>query len=358
MTQVDFISKEGAQGQVANHLLAQGLNVGAMRPFISEDGRAFISVYVKGDPTKVDSYKVLAVNTATLRRDEWKQLDEAVQMVSRERVTGIQSLRERGLVKTLTNGMGTTVFEYHEMTDSLEAAISMDGVNRGKNDRPGFTPKYMPLPIIHVDYQINARVLAASRNMGNALDTSQAEQAARRVIEKLEDLLFTDTTYSFGGGVIYSYLSHPDRNPQTLSVNWDAEAKTGKDIVDEVLAMKQKAIADRHYGPFELYVPTGYDTVLDKDYRDDARTYSYTIRERILKIDGIDKIKVIDRMPANNVVLVQMTSDTVRLVDAMAIQNVQWGSEGNMTTNFKVMTIQVPQVRSDAAGRCGIVHLA
>jgi len=83
-----------------------------------------------------------------------------------------------------------------------------------------------------------------------------------------------------------------------------------------------------------------------------------TVRQRLLGIAGIKGIKVIDTLPANNVLLVQMTSDVVRLVRGMALQNVEWKTEGNMVTKYKVMTIEVPQIRSDINGKCGIVHMS
>jgi len=46
----------------------------------------------------------------------------------------------------------------------------------------------------------------------------------------------------------------------------------------------------------------------------------------------------------------------VRLVDGMANTSVQWESEGGMALNFKVMSIRVPQIRSDINGACGVVH--
>jgi hypothetical protein len=77
-----------------------------------------------------------------------------------------------------------------------------------------------------------------------------------------------------------------------------------------------------------------------------------------MKIEGIKGIKVIDVLAANNVLLVQMTPDVVRLVKGMAIQNVEWQTEGRFINKYKVMTIQVPQVRSDYNQKSGIVHLA
>lgn len=238
----------------------------------------------------------------------------------------------------------------------MEAVVTMDGVTRAPGDQPNFEHNYLPIPIIHSDYEINTRALEASRRLGNPLDTTDAEMAARKVAEKLEDMLFTNTTYAFGGGTIYSYLNETNRNTVTLTTNWDASAKTGAQIVTEVLSLKQTAINANHFGPYVLYVPTAYETVLDEDY--DTTTPGTTIRERILKIEGIEAVKVIDHLTANNVLLVEMSTNTVRLINGMGIQNVEWTTEGGMVHKFKVMTIQVPQVRADRDGNSGIVHLA
>ena len=77
-----------------------------------------------------------------------------------------------------------------------------------------------------------------------------------------------------------------------------------------------------------------------------------------MNIEGRLGIKVVDRLPANNVLLVQMTSDVVRLIRGMGLQNVQWDEEGKFVTKYKVLTIQVPQIRSDVNGASGVVHLA
>lgn len=355
---IDFLGKGKAQGDVAN-LIANGkINPGRLRPYIGSDGNAYVSIYKgSGDPSKPENYQKIQVNDATLRKDEWKQLDTAVITVAESRLNGIQDLIDNGLIFNLGNALGTTILESQEMSDAMEAELTMDGVHRGKADRVQFSTTYLPLPIIHVDYDINARVLASSRSLGNPLDTTQAERAARKVAERLEQMLFTDTEYDFGGGTIYSYLNHPDIEEISLTKAWDDSAKTGKNIVDEVVAMKQRSIDNFHYGPWMVYIPTSYETVLDEDY-DVSGQSLMTIRERILKISGIKGIKVVDTLPEDHVLLVQMTSDVVRLVRGLPIQNVEWNSEGGMTTHYKVMTIQVPQIRSDYNKRSGIVLLA
>ena len=356
---MDFIANGQGTGSVASKLLGmRTMDPGMLRPFIGNDGKAYVAIYNgKGDVTDPKSYDKINVNAATLLKEEWMRLDTAVMKVAENRLNGIQDLINRGLVYDIPNALGTTVLESQEASDAMEAELTMDGVHRGKGDRQQFSTTYLPLPIIHVDYDINARVLASSRSLGNPLDTSQAERATRKVAERLEQMLFTDTKYFFGGGRIYSYVNHPDRMKATLTVGWDDSSMDGKKIVKQVIAWKQKAIDNFMYGPYVIYIPTGYETILDEDY-DVSGTSTQTIRERILKISGIEDIKVVDTLPSDNVVMVQMQSDTVRLVRGMPIQNVEWNSEGGMTTHYKVMTIQVPQIRSDYNKKCGVLHIA
>ncbi len=356
---MDFISLSGGQGDLAAYLAAHGkIDAGRMRPFIDPaTGKSYITCYTGADPKNPKSYKVQQIQTnATLRRDEWKLLDEAVLRIAESRLNGIQDLISRGLVYDIGSGMNGTVLEWHDVSDALSAEMTMDGISRAQGDRPVYTTNYLPLPLIHADYELNARVLAASRNLGVPLDTTLAERAARKVNEHLEKLLFTDTTYTYGGGTIHSYLTHPHRNKVNLTTSWGSVTDPKK-IIEDVLAMKQKSIDNFYYGPWVLYVPTAYETKLDEDY-DTSGTSTQTIRERILKISGITDVKVVDMLPADNVVLVQMTSDVVRLVRGMGIQNIEWKQEGGMVTKYKVMTIQVPMIRADQAGRSGLVHMA
>lgn len=357
---MDFIGAQGAaEGELAAYMAANGkLEPSSIRPWVdAATGRSYITVYIGGDRAKPENYKAQLIQAnATLRRDEWKRLDDAIVPLAEKRLGGVSDLISNGLTYDIGSGMNSTVLEWHDVSDALSADMTMDGVTRAQNDRPKFGTNYLPLPIIHADYELNARVLAASRNLGNPLDTTLAERAARKVIEKLEDLLFTSTSYTFGGGTIYSYLNHPNINAVTLSVNWDASSKTGAQILTDVLNMKQASINAFHYGPWQMYIPTAYETQLDEDY--DATTPGTTIRERLLKIDGIKGIKVVDTLTANNVLLVQMTSDVVRLVRGMGIQNVEWSVEGKLITKYKVMAIQVPQIRSDQDGNSGITLLA
>lgn len=366
---LDLIGVDGkVTGELANYMSANGrMDPNRMRPFLGRDGKPYFSVYKGGPVDNKENWTTvpapLNVN-ATLQRDEWKALDDAVVRAADYRLGGVDDLISKGLVYNLGNAMGTTVLEWHDVAGDLTATMTMDAITRTQNNRPDWNYNYIPIPIVHVDYEINSRELSVSRNMGNPLDTTMAERAARAVNEYLENMLFTNVTYSYGEtdsrsrNTIYSYVNHPDRHQISLGTAWTSA--TGKAIVDQVLTWKQHSIDARHYGPWMLYIPSAYETVIDEDYVGSTpdTAPNTTIRQRIMMIAGIQGIKVIDTLAANNVLMVQMTSDVVRLIRGLAPQNIQWGEEGNFVTKFKVLTIQVPQIRSDPAGRSGVLHIA
>lgn len=323
---MDAIFKGTAYGSVAQRLLAHKMDVNALR-----------------------------VNNTTLRKDEWKQLDETVVDISKVRLTGVSDLVSRGLVYNISNGLGTTVLESENISDMNDATMNMDGATRDPNDRVEYNIEYLPLPITHKDFQISIRVLEASRKLGQPLDTTQAGIAARKVAEKIETVLFTGASaYTFGGGTIRGYTDHASRNTGSLTANWDDSAAVA---YSDVINMKQASIDAKHYGPWMLYVPTNFETALDEDYVATTST-TITVRERIKQIGGIIDVKVADKLTADNVVLVQMSPETVRMVIGMQPTTVEWDTEGGMISHFKVMSIMVPQIRADQDGNCGIVHFS
>ncbi len=357
-TNVTYVDPEGGSfsDPEIGAKLSGGFSVNQLRPFIV-NGKAYVNRPIdnKGNMKVVPFVANNVVHNAVLQRDEWIEIDRVVQKIARERLVGAADLLTRGLTYNLTNPMGKTVLEYQDMNDPGEANMDMDAATQHKNDRPVFETKYLPIPIIHSDFTIAQRVLEASRTHGDPIDTTMAEACTRRVAEKVEDMIFTNTSFTYGGGSIRSYISDTNKNTVTLSTNWDASSKTGAQIVDDVIAMKQAMIDAKHYGPFVMYIPTSYETVLDDDY---VSGYPKTIRERILEISGVDSIKVADRLAADTVVMVEMSSSTVRLVNGFAPTVLQWSTQGGLMHHFKVMAIQVLQIRADQDGNSGLCVLS
>lgn len=347
---MDLIINGQAQGAVAATLLQNNFNPTVLRPWVGADGRSYIA--------RNEGAKLVAVptmNAATLRKDEWKVIDDAVILAAKERLRAVADLRAAGLTYTVANGMAKTVLESEAMTDITPARVSMDPATQGESDRPTFDLVNLPLPVIHKDFHFNARQVAASRNGGSPLDTTMAQLAARRVSEEAEKLVIgSGTSINYGGGQIYGYTNFPNAITTVDLTAPDATGWVPATMVQEVLAMRQASEDARHYGPWVLYNSPAWDRYLDDDYS--ASKGDNTLRQRLEAINGINAVRTLDHLDGFKLVLVQQTSDVVRLVIGMDITTVQWETQGGMRLNFKVMAIMVPQLRADANGNTGLVY--
>lgn len=293
----------------------------------------------------------------TLRHEEWKFFDDALLEEALIRLVGVADLIAGGLVKPVSNGLAKTVFGYEKVDFMDPATVSMDGNSRTANDRQEFSLNQMPLPITHKDFFINLRTLAASREKGEPLDTTQVRTAGRVVAEKAESMLFNGGP-AFGNlPAIYGYTTFPDRNTGTFDggKHWGDSTKVGSSYLKDATTALAALAADRMYGPFVVYVPTDAGIVIENDYNaGTANTQS--IRQRLLAIKQVQDVRVADTLASGNVLFVQMTIDNVAWIQGDSLQTVQWDEGGGFTINFKAWQIAVPLIRSDAQGRSGIYH--
>ncbi len=355
---MDFVKNGQAHGNVASVLMASNFDAGALRPFIGADGKSYMTVNTgrldaEGKPVSV----TLQTNAqATLRKDEWIQLDKAIIKAALPRLNVVADLRSAGLQYTIPNGLAKTVLEHEAQSDIGDAAISMDGIRQADGDRPVYDLRSLPLPIIHKDFSFSARQVMASRQGGSPLDTTMGELAGRKVAEEAEKLtLGVNPSYAFGGGTVYGFLNFPQRLTKALTTPSSTNHNT---TVQEVLAARSQLIANHYYGPWVLYYSPAFYGFMDEDYMSTAQYQTWTLRERLKRIEGIVDVKPADFLTGTNLILVQQTADVARMVVGMDITTVQWESHGGMQLNFKVMAIMVPQLRSDFTGQTGIIQCA
>ena len=341
----DFLYNGHASGDVASTLMANNFDPHVLRPYIGNDGKNYVTV-------NNGSKSIVTNAPASLRKDEWIALDDVVLKAAQQRLNAVADLRSAGLQYNIPNGMGKTVLQYQNQSDISAASVSMDGLNQSDSDRPEYDLINLPLPIIHKDFRFSAREVLASRNGNSPLDTTVAELAARKVAEEAENLLLgVSDSYAYGGGTIYGYTNFPSRLTKTMTTPSSSNHPT---TVQEVLAMKTQSQNAKHFGPWFCYCSTSWDQYMDEDYSQSKG--DITLRDRIGQIEGIDRPKTLDFLPANTLLLVQKSSDVVREVIGMDITTVQWEAKGGMELNFKVMGIMIPQLRKDFAGNTGIVH--
>ena len=168
-----------------------------------------------------------------------------------------------------------------------------------------------------------------------------------------------------------------------------------------MLTLRDQLKLNKFFGPYMLYHSNDWDKYMDNDY---ARAVvgatsiatSKTLRQRLRDVEGIVDVRTVDFLfgatyggstspvpPTNQsattggplnlgytgpggegiatagnpftFILVQMTPDVARAVNGMDITTIQWEKEGGLEVCFKVMAIQVPQLRADFYGNCGIL---
>ncbi len=303
-------------------------------------------------------------NATVLRKDEWITLDTAVQMAYRQRLRAWDDLLASAQIGGF-NGMNQLTYEYEAMSDPGEAVVDMDAMTDARTDNPLFVLRSLPLPITHGDFWVSERKLSISRNRGTPLDTTIPEAIARRIGETIEQTVIgtilgitygTNTNEHDGTSTVYGYTNYINRNTKT-----DLNTPSGTNpeaVKQDVIEMREQLRLDGCFGPYMLYYSTGYDAFMDDDYfRSGGTSANTTLRNRILAIEGITDARRLDYLTSGFVMLlIQMTKDVAAAINAMPITTVQWDSQGGLRKNFKIMTIQVPLLRSDYSGRCGIVH--
>jgi uncharacterized linocin/CFP29 family protein len=328
----------GATGFVAQ-ALAGGFNVNRLRP--------------AGQNESLQPDGTLRAN-ATLMIREWIQLDTAVINVARRRLVGIQDLISAGLTYTVADAMGVTRLEWQKIGVMTGADVSMSGISNSQNDRQEYGTDALPIPIIHKEFTMNLRQLASTRRMGTPLDVTQAELCSRLVSEKIETMLFLGSTVLGSNRPIYGYETQPNRATGSVTASW-ASAATGPQMLTDLLAMIQKLKDNNMYGPYGLYVPSAAFTRMGNDYVTTANLAVSTMA-RLLQTPGISFIKESKDLTSSNIILVQLTSDVVDLVDGMQPTTVQWDSPGGFQVNFKVMAILIPRVKADYVNQSGVCH--
>lgn len=398
-----FVQNEGWAGDSVGSALelvqSRGMqwDPGLMRPYIDSKGNACVTVNTgrkapKKDPRGggfiTNAYGVpqqfpimekqrisermhrgLPVPTINagnlLTKEAWVMLDNVVLEAARYRLRAWADLRAANTYGGF-DGMANPILEFERSTDVGEAVEDMDGMTEARNFAPKFDLQGMPLPITHSDFFLSSRFLTVSKNKGTPMDTTRAEMAGRRIGEHIENVtigITAGTTYgeSASGSSgryaydnpskVYGYMTHPDRLTGTGYSS--PTGSNGGTVLTNWLAIREQLYTNKFYGPYIVYTSTDWDQYLDNLFST-LEPSAGTLRKRLMEIEDIQDIRRLDFLNSSDypftTIWVQMTPETARAVNGMDITTVQWPSMGGMRLNFKVMCIQVPQIRSRFTG--------
>ena len=296
-----------------------------------------------------------------LRKDEWKQIDDALVRVARDQLVMVRDLQQAGL--TIPLDLGTLRWEWETMDDFGDADLDMAAESTSDEDAPNFEENGVPLPLAHKSWRYNLRKLRSSRNRGEPLDTASIAQATRSVVERLESLLANGVSMTVAGDQIYGYTNHPDREPVAGNATWDGA--TRDEIVDDVMRTVE-GVEDNNFAPgntgFLFYLAkNSYQAVRAKDSGTDSKSgLLQHLRERFASEEDLPEVRFrrADYLPDGSGVLVKPTEETVQLAVPSDIQPVEWESNGGMTLHGKVLGGMIPVLKSDQSGNMGLAHLS
>lgn len=299
----------------------------------------------------------LVVNSA-LRKDEWEELDSAIVQAAVAPLNMTQRMITAGLTRPL-GGLGTLIAQYNQISEMTAANVSLSGNASGQKDRVDYDLVGVPVPVIFKEFELNQRYLEASRRLGDSIDTANGAAAARVVGEKVEDLLINgDTNVNLNGNTIYGLTSHPDRNTAAASSFTNGgDFGTISNIMPTFSGILSALKADNYRGPYGVFVAdTQYDQMAFNIYSDGSGQSALT---RILQIPTIQFVDSSAWLDDGEIVVVHLSRDVVELAYVQQywpITNLEWTSGDGMQSNFKVMTVFAPMVKSDYSGRSGVFH--
>lgn len=363
---IDYVvpaqGKISLRGSLAQRLLDSEFDPFVLRPYRDHAGRTFITQNTLQNGKLVPKAVLTHNDTdATLRYDDWKQIDEVAIKAAKERLVVVGDLESKGLVYTVPSGIAKTMIQFQQQSDISGARVSMDGINDGESDRPVFTTINFPLPIIHKDFSYPLRQVLASRTGYSPLDLTTVDLATRRVAEQVEQFVLGVSStallgvpdYSFGGNTVQGYMNWTPRLTYVLS-NPTSGGWTPQDTVNDFLAIRKVLQTAKHFGPYMVYHGLAWDQFMDNDYK--ATYNGETLRDRLKKIPTIMDVKTVDYIPDYSIAVVQMSMNVVRLIKGMNIMVLQWETHGGMMLNFKLMCAMTPQLRADYYGNNGVLH--
>ncbi len=221
--------------------LAMGENgILAKRPYIATAGRYAGQSVVAVNTGQMDNQgqplyaeKPIQAN-ATLRKDEWIDLEDTIIESARERLVIVDDLQSAGLTYNV-GGLGTLISEWETASEITDAEITMDGESTADKDRQEFGLNGVPIPVIQKPFSIGERMLMASRQRGASLDVTTGTEASRAVARMSEKMVFNGASIGANNSAGQRYTvpgltNFPGRATFTLS-DWSDDANvTPEDI--------------------------------------------------------------------------------------------------------------------------------
>lgn len=290
-------------------------------------------------------------NAYTIPRDAWATYDNDLQTLQRAQLGVFADLAS--LQRSVP--IGKSIHLFSKVTDSGEVNSSMDGRSRAKADAPVIDYEGTPVPIYDTTFTFGWRDVEAARQDGGwqYLDAATRDNANRKIVEKLEDLVVNgDSKWVVGGNSVYGLRTAPGRATGNFG-NVDLVSATGAQWVEAIKRVLLGLQAKNYYGGVTVYLNYGdWFAASVNDYVTAAP--QNTILSRLMMIPGLVSIVPSTAVPVNEILAVVKERRVLEILTAMPITTMPIERK-NFTDeySYQVMTAVAPQFRRDANGNAG-----
>lgn len=302
-------------------------------------------------PDPIGAFRALA----PLPKLAQELFDREVVTVGLDRLAIVRTLIEAGLTFPVPNWLGVMNIYWESSSRTGRAQTTMVPKARGERQMPKLTPHNIPLPCTWDDFSLNVRVLMAAQRLGTPLETGMVGDATRNVNETIEDS-FINGGVTVDGVTTPGLLSSPHITNFTDNQSWSHADHSGEDIVKDIELLVAKAEANRRFGPYVLFIPTAYNLKINlEDYKAFSSDTIYTRLTSMTFGQGNLRIVVADQLPADTVILVQLTKDIVDVVIGQQPTVISWSDGPGFERYFIVLACIVPRVKQDSNEKMGII---
>lgn len=274
--------------------------------------------------------------------------EETLQEV-RTSLTMMESVMAAGFTRS-TSLARTEYIKQRTNKWSNTGEISMDGRAESAPDERVKERFGVPIPIVHVDYDIPARRQQQSMNFGESVEDEQAEEAGR-ILRETEENLFLDgwgptVPDSVGNNLdLYGVRDSNVSITGTASGDWGTPSNV-LDTIDKILNAFETQTADNARGPDPVeqgmwlwYHPNQRSDLRAADPRGDG---NMSLMQRIERDYPYIEMQAAGELDDGELVATVQDPRFLRVLTAQAPTNLSEEVDMGLATEYKTLASRIP----------------
>jgi len=288
-------------------------------------------------------------NDQILDFEEHEDRSEDVLQEVRTDLTMMESVMAAGFTRS-TSLARTEYIKQRSNKWSNTGEISMDGRAESTPDERVKERFGVPIPIVHVDYDIPTRRQQQSMNFGESIEDEQAEEAGR-ILRETEENLFLD---GWGPTVPDSQGNDLDLHgvrDSTVSITGSATGDWGTpsnvlDTIDDILNQFESQTADNDRGPDPVeqgmwlwYHPNQRSDLRAADPRGDG---NMSLMSRIERDYPYIDMQAAGELSDGELVATVQDPRFLRILTAQAPTNLSEEVDMGLATEYKTLASRIP----------------